>query len=582
MRREVKSCILLVMAIAIISGCLFTSGPVNAAVGEKVVGDVNSDGSVSTTDYIIVKKIFSGKSFSAEITENADINNDGRVTTNDYAIIKRIFQGIPVQVLPKALEPQPEIEDEGKAFSYTLSSTFSSHMVIQRYEYITVYGTGSQSGGVIYVKLGDEIRYGVVDNNGNWSVTLNGRKENTTGQTMKVYTKAQGENGGIILSDILIGDVWIIAGQSNAQLSLNSTIVNNQSFVNKISESDNIRLFTQWFWNCTNYFDEDFPQKNGVYTVSDPEPQTETAPGTKWLVANKDNALGFSAVGYYFAKRVSDFTDVPIGMIQCVAGGADLCDFMPPDKYDSSMHTKGNSQFSACDIYNCLISPFAKTEIKGMLFYQGEGNESAYSAYAEDLADFIGMMRDIYGSDMPFYNVQLPSHNTGSYWPGLANVRFAQFDVLNMVDNYYLVSTIDKAISSYDTDWAHPTNKKFIGDRLANIALAKIYAYKDFPINYYSSPEFTKVTVKDQYAYIYFANYGDGLKATSSGKVYGFTDYNTGASLSATIEGANCVKVKISSRVTKIAYGNSAMATSATCNLKNSNNLPALAFTCDL
>lgn len=580
MRKGLKNCLLLVLIVVILSGCLINQ--VSAAIDYGVTGDVDSDGKVTTTDYILVKRLFYGKSVSVEIQKNADVNHDGKITTTDYVIIKKIFQGIPVQVLPEKLEEQPEITDDGKAFSYTLSSTFSDHMVIQRNRYINVYGTGSKVGGVIYVKLGDEVRYAVVDSDGNWSVLLNGRSANTKGQSMKVYTKAQGENGGLSIDDILIGDVWIVAGQSNAQLSVDYTLKNNPSFSSTISSSDNIRLYTQWFWDCTNYFDENFPKKNGIYTVPNPEPQTETAPGTQWLVANKSNALDFSAVGYYFAKMVSDNTDVPLGIIQCVAGGSALCDFMPPDQYDNSKHNNGSSQFSACDIYNCLISPFTKTEITGMIFYQGEGNESSYSVYADNLTDFVGMMREIYGKNMPFYNVQLPSHNTGGSWPGLAKVRFAQFDALKTIDNYYLVSTMDKGISGYDTDWAHPTNKKFIGERLAYIALAEIYDYSNYSLNYYGCPQFTRAKVKDGYAYLYFTNYGDMLKAGSKGNVLGFTDYNTGASLTAVIESANCVKVKISSSVTKIAYGDSAMATSSTCNLKNSRNMPALAFACDI
>jgi len=464
--------------------------------------------------------------------------------------------------------------DSGEDFTVNVNGTFTDNMVIQRNKTIEVYGTASKVGGIVYVTLGDETKYGIVDSHNNWSVVLNAREANATPQSMKIYTMAQGVDGGISIDGILIGDVYIIAGQSNAQVSLNSTLGNNSDFVNTISESDNIRLYTQWFWDCTEYWGE-FNQVGIKYQPITGEAQTEPPAGTQWNVNSVNNAKGFSAVGYYFAKKVADNTDVPIGVIQCVAGASALCDFMTPEGYVENEHNNGLSQFYACDIYKALIHPFARTEIAGMIFYQGEGNETAASTYAENLADFVGQMRTVFGSDMPFYNVQLPSHNAGANWPGMMDIRFEQADALSMVDNYYLVGTMDVAINSSDTDAAHPTNKKYIGDRLAYLTLANVYDPAIYAMNDYGSPKVSSVSVQGNYAYIYFDNCGSGLV---SGSVKGFTDYNTGAALSAVVEGTNCVKVTLTSGVRTIAYGDSMVATSLTHNLRNSNGMYAVAF----
>jgi len=581
MKSVSKRLILLVLTLVLFMGIFNMPMISEAAHDYGVTGDVNGDEIVTTVDYMFIKKVLSGTVSDSTIKSTADVNHDGKVTTADYMIVKQIFTGVPVQVLPKPLPEQPAINDNGGSLNVTVNGTFTDNMVIQRNRYIDVFGTASKVGGVVYVKLGNEVRYGVVDSSGNWKVTLNGRAANTTPQSMKIYTKAQGENGGKTIKNILIGDVWIIAGQSNAQISLNTTLVNNSSFANNISEADNIRLFTQWFWDCSNYWG-DFAASGGKYVAITNAAQTNPPSVAKWNVGNVTNAKNFSAVGYYFAKMVADKTDVPLGIIQCVAGGSALCDFMPKSGYVSSKHNKGSSQFNACDIYNALIHPFSKTEITGFIFYQGEGNESAASSYSDNLTDFVGMMRGIFGKNMPFYNVQLPSHNTGGQWPGLADVRFEQFDAISTIDNYYLVSTVDRNLSNNDTDWAHPTAKKHIGDRLGYIALSNIYAYKDYPSDYYNPPQFHSVEVKNGYAYLYFKNFGDGLTSTTGTSVKGFTNYSTGAALTATIEGKNCVKIKVTSGLKTIAYGDSAMATMSTHNLRNSKGLFALTFRCTL
>ena len=139
---------------------------------------------------------------------------------------------------------------------------------------------------------------------------------------------------------------------------------------------------------------------------------------------------------------------------------------------------------------------------------------------------------------------------------------------------------MDYGSNYYDYDFAHPRNKKHIGDRLAYLALAKIYDYKNYSVSDYGSPYMYMSTVKDGYVYFYFNNVGTGLRTTNNSQnVKGFTNYITGSSLPATLEGTNCVKVRIgSAEQITIAYGDSAMADRSTCTLSNSNGIGALAF----
>ena len=491
-------------------------------------------------------------------------------------------------VSPENLPAQEPVDDvdDGAAFEYTVCGAISDNMVFQRNKYINVYGTG-EAGKIVYAEFAGDTRHAEVNEEGNWIIQFNPQDANTEPQDLYVYTKAEGKDGGKKFSNILIGDVWIVAGQSNVQVTLEGTLYNNPSFEDTISEKDNIRLFNQFYWDCTNYWE--FDENDNFARIEPHVPhEYDTAPGKSWDVNNHDNALAFSAVGYYFAKQVIDHTDVPIGMVQCVAGGAALRDFMPPEYYDDNTMDHGLSLFKATDIWNSLMAPFANSNIRGIIFYQGEANESYYDSYTDDLVSFVDMMRKVWGDNLPFYNVQITSHNdVNNQWPNIADIRFAQWKALSKIDNYYIVCAMDYGSNALDTDWAHPKNKKHIGDRLAYLALARIYDPSEYTIENYGSPVCAKVEVESGCAYVYYDNVGEGLQTPNGDKeVKGFYSKDAGQLLEAKIVSKNCVKViledragnSITNKTFSFVYGQFAMADQQSCNLQNSNGIGACAF----
>ncbi len=517
---------------------------------------------------------------------------------------------VPV-VTPEPLAAQEEIQDDGQPFAYKVSGTITDNMVIQRDQYVNIFGFSDKTGGVIYADFMGQTRYATVDENGEWLIQFDAQPASTEPTTLKVYNKSEGPDGGKTFSNILIGDVWIIAGQSNVQVSLAGTLDNNPDFVSTISDKDNIRLFTQYYWDYFTFFgysnkneetglsltieadksiQKDIPDYSDASWLADwlaIEGKSEYTRNA-WTQATVETAKEFSAVGYYFAKQVADNTDVPIGMIMMTAGGAAICDFMPPQYIDDTKHNHGLSLFEATDIWNSLMAPFQNTKVAGFLWYQGESNEGYYDLYTEDLVDFVGMMRKIWGENMPFYSVQITSHNdTNGTWPNIANLRFAQAASLGLIDNYYLICSMDYGSNALDTDWAHPKNKKHVGDRLAYIALSKIYQPEKYTLENYGSPAVAKVEVKDGYAYVYYKYVGDGLKTCDGSKeVIGFYSKDALSDLKAEIVSKNCVKVILEDRLGNsitgkdftLVYGNNAMADQSSCNLQNSNGIGALAF----
>ena len=510
---------------------------------------------------------------------------------------------------PKPLEAQSDPSDDGEDFEFLVSGAIADHMVFQRNKYINVYGTSDKVGGIVYADFKGETRWAEVDENGQWLIQFNAQEASKDPVELVVYNKAQGADKGVKFEDILIGDVWMVAGQSNAQIALAGTFENNPEFKDTIKDDDNIRVFAQFYWDWVGTY---FEEGNDVYQVAIEKKEMVNPPeNVTWQVAsskvsteveNEDGttdtvtsyaAENCTAIGYYFAKKVNEETDIPIGIIQAPAGGAALHAFIPMDKDPKE---SGLSSFKASDVYNCLMAPFAKTNIAGMLWYQGEANESAYYSYAAELKEFIGYMREIWGENLPFYNVQITSHATPAdvQWPNIQEIRFEQAELVTVadnkkevapLDNYYVVGTLDCGSNELDTDWAHPKNKKPVGDRLAYVALAQYYGIEKFALEQYGSPIVAKVEISGDEADVYFKYVGEGLKtADGSDMVTGFFSKSAGQELEAEITGDNCVTVKLVDRngnsITgedfRLVYGHS--ATTDNCNLQNSNGIGAAAF----
>lgn len=128
-------------------------------------------------------------------------------------------------------------------------------------------------------------------------------------------------------------------------------------------------------------------------------------------------------------------------------------------------------------LYNGMIAPLVPYALRGMLWYQGEGNANAVfpemtENYAQNFQTLITDWRRVFGQgDLPFYFVQLPNFRTGNpdsgIWP---RVRAAQEQALRLPATGMAV-TIDVG----DPRDIHPRNKKVVGERLALVALKHTY-----------------------------------------------------------------------------------------------------------
>ncbi|WP_419702019.1 sialate O-acetylesterase [Mucilaginibacter sp. NFX135] len=178
-----------------------------------------------------------------------------------------------------------------------LPKLISNGMVLQRDTKIKIWGWASP-GENITVKFNNKTFKTITTSDGKWTVTLPAMKAGGP-FTMKIDGTNQ-----ILLSDILIGDVWICSGQSNMvhQMELHSV-----RYAKEIANSNNPAIRHFWVTNTTNML---APQQD--------------VPGGSWKKAEPANIREFSAVAYFFADALYQKYHVPIGLINSSWGGTPI------------------------------------------------------------------------------------------------------------------------------------------------------------------------------------------------------------------------------------------------------------------
>jgi len=471
-----------------------------------------------------------------------------------------------------ALTAQPDANDPGNTFEYTISGCITDNMVVQRDNYVNVWGWSNKAneGGYIYGEFMGETRYAQVNKYGEWHIQFSPHEASKETQSLKVYTKT---GASYEYKDILVGDVYYIVGQSNAELVFSTTINENPEVVNEISENDNIRIFRQ--------STDDIEGKTAFAQVDVMNPEY------CWQKTTYDTLENFSALGYYFAKEVSNHVDVPLGVVHMAWGGMEFRQFCSAE-FGSTLGLTGSL------VYNTMMSPFLNMPFAGMIFYQGESDNDSFELYDDWLTAWVTQMRKEFNCNFAFYNVQLSSHypsdNILNSFPYLAAQRSTQVLAYEKIENSYLITSMDLgSFDPADPDLAHPKKKKPLGERIAAIALADTYGVDGYDINYVSCPVPTSVKWKSDYVLVNFNFVGSGLKLSVGDKLLGFElvrdDKTVVGTLDAEIVGKNQVKIYLPDdlkRADYIGYGMSMICPIEGYNLCNSEGVPALSFRYEL
>ncbi|HEU0125818.1 sialate O-acetylesterase [Flavobacterium sp.] len=364
----------------------------------------------------------------------------------------------------------------------SLPNIFSDNMVLQRNSEVKIWGWANPKEEIKLVSSWNNQEYKAVANNqAKWELTI---KTPEAGGPFTIVIKGYNE---VVLKNILIGEVWLCSGQSNMEMSVSWGIDDGEEEA-KNATNPNIRFFTVPKLTATS------PQNNllGNWTESTPETMKY-----------------FSAIGYFFAKRLrEDLKNVPIGLISSNWGGTPAEIWMQEDVVNNDPLLLENAKKlneqeygprQPGRAYNAMIYPIVGFKIAGTLWYQGESNVGSL-VYDKTLGALITSWRKEWKDDFPFYYVQIAPFKSGSNNFSNVTVRNSQRKLLKEVSKTGMVVISDIS----DTIDIHPKNKKSVGIRLANLALTETYKTNsnlvNGPLFKNSKIEKNKVTVSFDYA----------------------------------------------------------------------------------
>lgn len=178
-----------------------------------------------------------------------------------------------------------------------LAPIFCDGMVLQREKEVCIYGTDTMAESVTVIFMGKEYS-SIVDENGDFSIILPSHQAGGPYDLTVIGSETK------IISDILIGDVYLLAGQSNMELPLRRVMDVSAEEISQTNEPE----IRQYVLPATYQYDG--PSK---YMSA-----------SSWKKAEKEDLMGFSAAGYFFAKELKDTYKVPMGLILAAVGGSTI------------------------------------------------------------------------------------------------------------------------------------------------------------------------------------------------------------------------------------------------------------------
>ncbi len=417
----------------------------------------------------------------------------------------------------------------GAADALKTHGIFRSNMVLQRDKPITVWGW-APAGAEVKVSFGKRSAIAKAGGEkGRWQVAFESQPANSQGQELVV--KAGKEV--IRMENLLIGDVWVMNGQSNMAFALKAVYQNT-------FESAQAHLPLMRHVRINSYAESEH-----VETDLEEKDLNGNDTDKNWKVVTPEVALDMGAIGYIFGSRVQRALQIPIGIIDNSRGGASLESLVPRHKFKEhpmaaeylawvekrhaefdwdealkkplekwektvadqrkkgvaedelppkptretlrSWNVPGRSPSDAASCYNGMFGVFKGLNIKGVAFHQGFNNAMMNTSCKPKLYRILmKLMVDGWRED--FNDPQLPVAIIGLCAGGQAQTRL-NFEVVGFSTAAYiresqrlgLADVKDLAntafIPSYDQKipQLHTKKKKELGLRSARWALKTIY-----------------------------------------------------------------------------------------------------------
>jgi len=416
---------------------------------------------------------------------------------------------------------------------------FGNNMVLQCDRPVRVWGW-AEPGEAITVSFADQVKRGVADAKRRWQVTLDRLAVDASPRTMTVAGKTE----TIRYENVVVGEVWVNSGQSNAGYAMGGTFGFNEERPRA-----------------------DYPAIRNFRNVRAANVLPQRRSEGEWVVVTPETVGMMSGQGYYFARAIHRQLQAPVGIVEANHGGSSIFSWtshsalassprlrglladlvrerdrtleslpalvdgvrrwaegarenaaltrpMPPFPIDLSpvrpfyswhqnIMSRRGSMF-----YNTMIYPMIGAGIRGVLWNQGEAdtNQERAGIYDELMVTMVADWRKAWGHDFPFYFVQMPAVKGRSL---LLRIWQAQTRAVERIPHSGMIVCNDISEAARGMRGIHPRDKKSVGERLARLALVRTYGVKGM-ID--SSPFMRSVRRDGNRAVATFSSVGDGLK----------------------------------------------------------------------
>ncbi len=370
---------------------------------------------------------------------------------------------------------------------------FDNNMVLQRDKPVKIWGMAS-SGEKVTIEFGGQSKSGVANKLGEWAVYLDPMGTNAQPREMKV----SGKSNSVVFTNVLVGDVWVLGGQSNMEFDLARIFHGDAEILS--ANFPNIRLMTI---PCSANLkpQKDFERINewdGWYERYDKKGY--------WFICSPETVPTFSGMGYVFGRRLFMASQVPIGLIDVSVGGTTVEAWLTPETLAAMPENapllkqwnekvaayvpKESSTSPALDrnypgsSYTGMVAVIAGLSVKGIVFHHGYNNaleDSRPKQYALNFKALIADWRKTFNDlELPFGIVEfsaggepqtLENYELRMIDPA-ASIREGQFKAYRDLPNTGYVCSYDQQVN-----WYHPQKKAEASERMARWALTTQYGY---------------------------------------------------------------------------------------------------------
>ena len=399
---------------------------------------------------------------------------------------------------------------------------FDNNMVLQRDKPVKVWGWASPKEK-IEVKFGGQIKTTSASQDGEWFVHLDPMVASSQPEDMTI----SGKGSPVVFTNVLVGDVWVLGGQSNMEFDLIRIFHGDAEVLS--AHYPNIRLMTIPTAASRKPV-KDFERVNEYDSWLDRHDEKGY-----WFICTPKTATTFSGMGYLFGRRIHMASQIPIGLIDVSVGGTTIEAWLSPEtlaempenrqlldqwnekvaaytpednlrtqimnweKNSALRKSRGQEPLPKPDkpapspaldrnfpgsSYNGMVAGLTGLSVKGAIFHHGYNNalgDSRPKLYEMNFKTLVKDWRRTFSDkDLPFGIAELSAGGEPQTFENYEEkmldpapyIREGQFNTFKELPNTGFVSSYDQQVN-----WYHPQKKAEVAERLARWALTSLYGF---------------------------------------------------------------------------------------------------------